>query len=117
MNRISPIPWRLALLAMSGAGGGCSSTPAHRWPNVASETTRPSDVVTVDSISIDEADFRDLSPLARAIGDARVVMLGEAGHGDGATFRAKARLVRFLHEQLGFDVLAWESGTWQCDQM
>jgi erythromycin esterase len=62
-------------------------------------------------------DFADLMPLLELIGDARVVGLGEQTHGDGATFHAKARLVRFLHEVMDFDVLVWESGLFDCAQV
>jgi erythromycin esterase len=62
------------------------------------------------SLDIVDDDFSDLEPLARAIGDSRIVTLGEQTHGDGTTLRAKARFVRFLHERMGFDVLAFESG-------
>ena len=64
----------------------------------------------LDSIDLDDNEFEDLEPFGKAVGDARIVMLGEQTHGDGTTFRAKARLVRFLHEEMGFDVLAFESG-------
>lgn len=66
--------------------------------------------VPVRSIDPADGDFSDLMPLVQAIGKARVVQLGEATHGDGATFLAKARLIRFLHEVMGFDVIAWEAG-------
>ncbi len=66
--------------------------------------------VPVRSIDPSDADFSDLKPLVSMIGKARVVQLGEATHGDGATFLAKARLIRFLHEEMGFDVIAWEAG-------
>jgi erythromycin esterase len=70
--------------------------------------------VSVRSIDPADADFRDLEPLRATLANVRVVMLGEQSHGDGATFLAKTRLIRFLHEQMGFDVLAFESGLYDC---
>ena len=62
-------------------------------------------------------DFKDLEPIRRAIGNSRVVILGEQSHGDGATFLAKARLIKFLHQRMGFDVLAWEAGLFNAPDM
>ena len=70
--------------------------------------------VKVRSIDPADEDFADLEPLGEAIGDARVVLLGEASHGEGATSLAKGRLLKFLHQRKGFDVLAWEAGFYHC---
>jgi erythromycin esterase len=70
--------------------------------------------ITLRSIDPADEDFADLEPLRKVIGEARVVQLGEQSHGDGATFQAKARLIKFLHQKMGFDVLAFESGLYDC---
>ena len=63
----------------------------------------------IASIQPDLVEFSDLDAVGAAIGDARIVMLGEQDHGDGATFLAKTRLIKYLHEEKGFNVLAFEA--------
>ena len=62
--------------------------------------------------TIDASDhqFDDLAAFGRAVGDARVVVLGEQTHGEGNVYALKVRLVEYLHEVKGFNVLALESG-------
>lgn len=64
---------------------------------------------TINHIDVNSDDYSDLASIGNAIGDSRIVMLGEQDHGDAATFLAKTRLIKFLHEKKGFDVLAFES--------
>jgi erythromycin esterase-like protein len=65
--------------------------------------------VVVQSIEPDSTNYADLVQIGAAIGDARIVMLGEQDHGDAPTFTAKTRLIKYLHEKKGFNVLAFES--------
>jgi erythromycin esterase len=100
--------------------GACDS-PSRPDPDPQPQEQTPAEWLQANahpirSLSVSDRDFSDLQPLRAAIGSARMVMLGEQSHGDGTTFLAKARLVAFLHQEMGFDVLAWESGMWDVAQ-
>lgn len=56
----------------------------------------------------------DLIPLIDLFKSARVVQLGEQTHGDGTAFLLRSRLIKFLHDRLEFDTLAFESGFYEC---
>lgn len=73
--------------------------------------------VRLCSIDPDDENFTDLEPLRDLIGDARLVHLGEISHTAGGGFGAKVRLIKFLHQRMGFDVLAWEAGLYDAWRM
>ena len=62
------------------------------------------------SLSPADTTLAELEFLRTEIGGARVVFLGEPTHGEGNVVAAKARLVAFLQQRMGFTTLAMESG-------
>ncbi|MCC6970149.1 MAG: erythromycin esterase family protein [Phycisphaerales bacterium] len=62
-------------------------------------------------------DLKDLASLKAAVGDSTMVLMGELTHGDAEAFALKVRLVKFLHQEMGFEVLVWESGLFDCEEM
>lgn len=101
------LPAALAVVAFFAAPSPAQPVADEREARVAFLKETALEVRTIDP---NDEVFSDLEPLIAHIGDARVVLLGEQTHGDGACFLAKSRLIKFLHQRMGFDVLAFESG-------
>ncbi|RQP21192.1 erythromycin esterase family protein [Piscinibacter terrae] len=112
--------------AVAAALASCSSdsrvAPSVTTQPTAQPTTQAAAQVVRTHASVlrsiePDADFADLEAFGRAVGDRPIVILGESTHGDGDIFKLKARLVRYLHEAKGFDVLLMESGLFDTARM
>jgi protein-L-isoaspartate(D-aspartate) O-methyltransferase len=57
----------------------------------------------------DDLDDVSLDGLLERIGDARVVLLGEASHGTSEFYRMRSRITQALIERKGFDIVAAEA--------
>lgn len=66
--------------------------------------------ISIPIKSIDSDDFKDLEFLKNVLKDKRVIMLGESSHRVDEYSKLKGRLIKFLHEQMDFDVLVFENG-------
>ncbi|MCX6175256.1 MAG: erythromycin esterase family protein [Ignavibacteriales bacterium] len=85
------------------------------YPQTSESLLRSSSVIK--SIDPNDEDYTDLLPLKKKIDEAQIVVLGEISHDGGATLQAKSRFVKFLHKEMGFEVIAWEAGFIDCYYM
>ncbi|MBD8500729.1 erythromycin esterase family protein [Paenibacillus arenosi] len=60
--------------------------------------------------SIPASNFEDLDMLVPLLADKRIVYLGESTHGAAEFSSVKTRLIQYLHQQLGYNMVAFESG-------
>ncbi len=82
-------------------------------PNVPRRTAKPAQNLPVQLreaaepfSSIENADLR---PLMERIGDARLVLIGEASHGTSEFYRIRAEITKALIQQKNFDFVAIEA--------
>ncbi len=68
----------------------------------------------VRSIAMTDSNFSDLRFFDAMLKNNRILMLGEMMHNDGETFKAKARIIRYLHEHLDYDVVYMRQGSMIC---
>lgn len=72
-------------------------------------------IITISKENYKNASFENLDFLKDDLANVKFVGLGEALHYMGGTYTAKIKMVKFLHEKCGFDVLAFESPMYNLD--
>lgn len=72
---------------------------------------------TIELLPPESKEISDLAFLKNELQDKQLVMLGEQTHMYGNIFEMKARVVEYLHQELGFTTLAMESSMYDIWKM
>src|SRR6185437_11658627 len=92
-----------------GSGGNGGSGASAAPPPLTPSQWMQNQARAIEHTDAPNDDYADLQPLGDAIGNARIVALAEADHGSGTIMSMKSRLIKYLHEKKGFDVVNIES--------
>ncbi|GET45439.1 erythromycin esterase family protein [Capnocytophaga felis] len=77
--------------------------------------TASAQVQIISKTDYEKADFSSLTTLQKDLERVRIVGLGESGHFMGETYVSKIKMVKYLHQHCGFDVIAIESPLYNLD--
>ena len=99
--------WRDKTASANAAGGACVAKLIPKRRHTASMAT--SALIAEAAEPFTTIDQADLQSLLGRIGDARVVLIGEASHGTSEFYRFRARITRELIEKKGFSFVAAEA--------
>ena len=66
-------------------------------------------ITPITKQEFDDANFQKISLLSDQLKNVKLIGLGEPSHFMGETYTAKIKFIKYLHENCGFDVLAFES--------
>lgn len=110
MTRIEAACFTIAAASLAlacGTSGAGRPTGAVPDPHIAV-------VTAIRPIVTDRGALFDLDSIAHVLSRHRIVLLGENGHGVNEFSAFKSALVRKLHQDHGFGVVAFESGFHEC---
>jgi erythromycin esterase len=103
--------WLSGILTISAflISCGSSGTPASTPPQDPTLAYIKAQAKPIESIDPGQTNFSDLTFLPPLLEGRKIVELGESGHGVAQFGQAKVRLIEYLHEQLGYNVIAFEA--------
>lgn len=74
---------------------------------VSAQNFNPKIINLPENVSIEDFSF-----LKEELKNTQVVMLGEMSHFDGNVFEMKTKIVKYLHQEMGYNTIAFESGVY-----
>ncbi len=107
-NSTSSLPGDDQLKTASDPQAALADVEATRWFAQHSQILRSLE---------EDSDFSDLDFMREQLADKRLVLLGESSQGVKEYSQAKVRLIKYLHEIEGYNLLAFESGLYECDNV
>lgn len=111
--------WRsvvaLAAAALAACGGDGGQRTYAGSNTAAYERYVEAEHVHIASLTRDD-DFTDLAPLGELMRGRRIIQLGESSHGSREMNQIKVRLIKYLHQHHGFDVVAFEASSFACNR-
>jgi len=78
------------------------------------KTNLTSKLIDLGDVINNNEDYSSFETLKETLKEVEIVMLGEQSHGEATTYETKIKLIKFLHQEMGFDILAFESGFYDC---
>lgn len=93
----------------------CSSLFAQNKEDLSKIKSLESEIIPLN-LNENSEFIQNKKKLKQYIADASIVLLGEESHGDGTAFMTKSELVKFLHQELGFNVIAFESSMYLAEK-
>ena len=100
---------RVAVQQQKTPTGPSAATPAQPTAEeVAVEQWIKTNAIRLSTVQAGNG-FADMEPLAKIVGNARIVALGEATHGTREFFQLKHRMVEFLVTRMGFTIFSIEA--------
>lgn len=73
-------------------------------------------VIDLGEVIDGNQDYTGFSSLKDVLSGVEVVMLGEQTHGEGTVYDTKIKLIKYLHEEMDFDLLVFESSLYECNK-
>lgn len=72
------------------------------------------EIYKIGSEEIQSGNFKELYNWKDELKNVNVIGLGEGNHYMGTTFKSKVGMIKYLHDTLGFNTVAFESGMYDC---